>query len=227
MRGFWKDARTLIQAYWLKGLIWSIPMVLTLWILSVVFSIADRIMGPVTRTLLNALLPDWLLVGPIAGGESPIVSFVLLALLLTILGGFVSWRYGENLVRAVDSVIKRVPGVGLIYRSTRTIAEFFDGSKPSPFERVVLVPYPHPGVYTVAFVAGHATIKDLTGKDTDCLKVVIPNPPTGVQGIVLVPEHLARDTCLTVEEGIQFYVSLGMVSPPVITVEEAPEKTSD
>ena len=49
-------------------------------------------------------------------------------------------------------MIVRIPGIGFVYRNTRKMAEFFDGSKNTPFERVVLVPYPHKDVLTIAFV---------------------------------------------------------------------------
>jgi uncharacterized membrane protein len=219
---FNKETKQLVRQYLLKGLAWSVPALLTIWLVSLVFNIADKFLGPVTSMLLRTLLPDFLLVGPFANGESSFVSFLLMLLLLTVLGAFVSWRYGERIVRGVESLIVRIPGIGFVYRNTRKMAEFFDGSKNTPFERVVLVPYPHKDVLTIAFVAGHTLIKWGESSEESYLKVVVPNPPTGVQGIVLVPERMAVDTSMTVEEGLQHYVSLGMVSPAVLTVSARP-----
>ncbi|MBX9691334.1 MAG: DUF502 domain-containing protein [Cyanobacteria bacterium] len=211
--------KEIIRTFFLKGLVWSVPAILTLWLLSVVSNLADSFMGPVTKALLNALVPDWLLVGPLANGESPFVSLLLLVVLLAMIGGFISWRWGERIARAIDTFFAKLPGLGFVYRSTRVIANFFDGSKASPFERVVLVPYPHKDVYTLAFVAGQTTIKQLDGKEEVFLKVVVPNPPTGIQGLIFVPKHLVLDVPLTVADGLQFYISAGMVSPPVIAIE--------
>lgn len=196
----------------LRGLVWSAPIILTVWLAGVALGIADGIMGPVTRFLLN-LLPDALLVGPFANGESPLISFILLMFALSLLGAVVSVQWGEKIVRGVESLIMKLPGVGVVYRNTRKMSEFFDGSKGTPFQRVVGVPYPHPGIITKAFVAGEMVVTVNGGAEQKYLKVVIPNPPTGVQGICLVPEADCIDLPMSVEEGIQFYVSLGMVSP--------------
>ena len=212
----------LIQTFLTRGLLWSVPVGLTLWLIGFAFKIADNILGPFTSLLLNFLLPDWLLVGPLADGHSPLVSFFLLMLLLTLLGGFVSWRYGERMVRFLDSWLKKLPGLGFLYRSIRSMADHFDSG--SPFERVVLIPYPHAGLFTIAFVAGHVQLKDEAGKETAYLKVVVPNPPTGVQGIVMVPEKDARDVPLSVEDGIGFYMSLGTVSPPMLELGKKHQK---
>jgi hypothetical protein len=76
-----------------------------------------------------------------------------------------------------------------------------------------MIPYPHKDVYTKAFVAGKTTVQWSDGVEQVMLKVVVPNPPTGIQGIVMVPEELAIELPMTVEEGLQYYVSLGVVAP--------------
>lgn len=211
-----KQTKEAIQKYLLKGLVWSIPALLCAWLITLVFNLADTIMGSVTTMLLTTLLPESWLVGPIANGQSPILSFILLAFVMTVIGALVSWRYGELIVRNLEGLVIRIPGVGLIYRNARKMTEFFDGGKGTPFERVVLIPYPHKELYTLAFVAGKIDFAYEGGPTVPCIKAVVPNPPTGVQGIVLVPESLVKEVPMSVEEGIQFYVSVGMVSPTVI-----------
>lgn len=210
-----------------KGLIWSIPAILSIWIVTVVFGIADKILGVFTRAFLYWFVPEFLHVGPFAGGESPLLSFIFLMVLLVIVGAFVSWRFGETIVRAFESLVVRTPGIGIVYRSARTVAEFFDSKKTTPFQRVVLIPYPHPGVFVKAFVSGTTKIKFKDGNEQTFLKVVVPNPPTGIQGIVLVPEKDAIDLPMTVAEGIQFYVSLGMVAPSEMDLTKPIEPASD
>ncbi len=214
--------RTILQ----KGLVWTVPALLTLWLISVVCNVADVIMGPITRTLLRTLVPEWLLVGPISNGESPIISLLLLVLLLAMIGGFVSWRYGELIARTIDRWISSFPGIGFIYRSTRTIANVFDGTKASPFQRVVLVPYPNEHVYTLAFAVGPTIIRHLDGKDEEVLRVVVPNPPTGLQGIIFVPKSKVKDVNMPVAAGLQFYLSAGMVAPDVINIEPPEDQTA-
>lgn len=208
-----QQTKELIRKCLMRGLILSVPGIFTIWLLSIVFGVADKVVGPITRTLIDLVVPTSLQIGPLTNGESPLLSFLLLLLILTVLGGFVSWRWGERIVRWFENQIIKIPGIGFIYRNTRKMATFFDIEKGSPFERVVLIPYPHADILTKAFVSGRTTMVFADGIEEVFLKVVIPNPPTGVQGICLVPERLCIDIEMTVEEGLQFYVSLGVVAP--------------
>jgi len=208
-----QQTKDLIRKCLLRGLVLSGPGIITIWLLSLIFDLADKVVGPITRTIIS-LIPQWLHFGPLADGKSPFLSFLLLLGIMTVLGAFVSWRFGERIVRGVEGLIVKIPGIGLVYRNTRKMASFFDSDKGSPFERVVLIPYPHKDIYTKAFVAGKSTLVWKDGKQDVYLKVVVPNPPTGVQGICLVPERLAIDLpTMSVEDGLQFYVSLGVVAP--------------
>jgi len=208
-----QQTKALIRKCLMRGLILSVPGIFTIWLLSIVFGVADKVVGPLTRGLIDLIVPAWLQVGPLANGESPLLSFLLLLLILTVLGGFVSWRWGARIVRWFEKQVMRIPGIGFIYRNTKKMAAFFDLEKGSPFERVVLIPYPHADILTKAFVSGKTTMVYADGTEEVYLKVVIPNPPTGVQGICLVPERLCINIEMTVEEGLQFYVSLGVVAP--------------
>lgn len=208
-----QQTKELTLKYLKRGLVLSGPAILTIWLLSLIFGVADKVIGPFTRTLIGLTVPQWLQVGPLANGESPFLSFVLLLASMTVLGAFVSWRYGAIIIRGGESLILKIPGVGLLYRNARKLSAFFDSEKGGPFERVVMIPYPHKDVYTKAFVAGKTTVQWADGVEQVMLKVVVPNPPTGIQGIVMVPEELAIELPMTVEEGLQYYVSLGVVAP--------------
>ncbi|MBX3073448.1 DUF502 domain-containing protein [Candidatus Obscuribacterales bacterium] len=205
--------KELVLRYLKRGLVLSGPAILTIWLLSMIFGLADKIVGSFTRTLISIVVPEWLQVGPLANGESAFLSFILLLAIMTVLGAFVSWRYGAIIVRGGESLVLKIPGVNILYRNARKLSAFFDSENGTPFERVVMIPYPHKDVYTKAFVAGKTTVQWSDGVEQVMLKVVVPNPPTGIQGIVMVPEELAIELPMTVEEGLQYYVSLGVVAP--------------
>ncbi len=208
-----QQTRHTIKHCLIRGLILSVPGILTIWLLNVVFGIADQVVGPISRGLIALLVPDWLQIGPLSPNSSGFLSFLLLGLLLTILGALMHWRWGERMVEFGENTIEKIPGIGFLYRNVRKMAAFFNNEKGSPFERVVMIPYPHDKVYTKAFVAGKTIVTIDGGKEQVLLKVVVPNPPTGIQGILLVPEHLAIDLPMSVEDGLQYYLSLGVVAP--------------
>ncbi len=201
-----------------KGLLWSIPLVLTVWLAGLVFNVADAVMGPVARALVRLFTPEALLVGPFAGGHVPGLSLVLMVIVLALVGSFVSFHWGKSIAHLMEGAIARIPAVGAVYRNARKISNFFENAESAKFEGVVLVPYPYPDVYTLAFVTGKVQIIDRSGVSSTFLKTVIPNPPTGIQALPLIPQRLALDPGMTIEEGIQFYLSVSMVAPKSLTI---------
>ncbi len=216
-----KQTAELVKKYLLRGLMFSVPGIFTLWVLNLVSGVADTVVGPITRLILRlvaSVVPEGLRFGPLSSGEWPFLSFLLLLFLLTVLGGFISWRYGARIAKWVDNRLINSPGIGFLYRNARMMSEFFDLSKGSPFKRVVLVEYPSPGILTLAFVCGEVKVVQGDNK-RDLVKVVIPNPPTGVQGICWVEERSCQDVPdMTVEDGLRYYMSLGVMTPETVHV---------
>lgn len=201
-----------------KGLLWSIPLVLTIWLAGFVFSVADAVMGPLARALVRFFAPEALLQGSFSNGHVPGLSLILMVILLACVGSFVSFRWGKSIAHFMEAQIQRVPAVGAVYRNAKKISDFFENAESAKFEGVVLVPYPHPEVLTLAFVTGKVQVIDASGEATIYLKAVIPNPPTGIQALPLIPQSLARDPGMTIEDGIQFYLSVSMVAPKSIKI---------
>ena len=197
-----------------RGLLWSIPLGLTVWLASMVFRLADTIMGPISRGLVRMLVPESWLVGTFANGHVPGMSLVLLVVALALIGSFISLKWGKTILQFIEDRFQQLPIVGVVYRSVRRISDMFANTDVARFEGVVLVPYPHPDVFTVAFVTGRVQIPAADGTMRTYLKTVTPNPPTGIQALPLIPESMARFVDMTIEDGIQFYISVSMVCPP-------------
>ena len=86
--------------------------------------------------------------------------------------------------------------------------------RPSEFQRVVAVPYPHPGVYAIAFVTGEglAEVEAATGRRI--LTVFIPSSPLPFTGwICLTPQDQTIPLSMTVEEALRYCVSAGVSKP--------------
>lgn len=197
--------------YFVRGLFFSLPPAITIWVVSFAFGLVDAWLGPATDALVRLIVPESLLVGPFQDGHIPGLSFLLLVLLLVFVGAFASWTIGERLLRLLDSFIIKVPVVGAIYKGVRKIGDLFTGTKELPFQKVVILPFMGNGNYTLGFVTG-STINKADGRVY--LRVAVPTPPNPVSCIlVIVPEDRTEDAGMTVAEGLQFCMSLGMVGP--------------
>ena len=148
-----------IRARLISGLIISLPIVITFWIVYWIFMTLERFLLNPLAGLINRIhawmrnypalheldLPDWWYnVG------SPVIAIVLVLAVLYMLGLFFrSWVY-----RTLEWFLLHVPIVATIYRAVRNVVESL-GSQLSgggEFKRVVLVAFPHPGTRSLGLV---------------------------------------------------------------------------
>jgi uncharacterized membrane protein len=113
-----------------------------------------------------------------------------------------------------DRMLLRIPGVGIVYGSTKSLGEAFLSKKDQPFRKVVLVQWPHPGVWRVGFLTGHVSpyLKERIGADVSC--VFVPHTPNPASGFVhFVPKKDLIELDWTVYDGLKVIVSGGVVQP--------------
>ena len=156
----------------------------------------------------------------LAGDFLALGLFVALALAA---GFLVRSVFGRHILELLEQGLLRIPLVRGIYPALRQLTDFLvAGKRPSEFQRVVAVPYPHPGIWSIGFVTGEgiAEVSEAAGKPL--LTVFVPSSPAPFTGwICLVPREQAIQLKMSVEEAVRFCVSVG-VSRPAGTPVPAP-----
>jgi len=80
----------------------------------------------------------------------------------------------------------------------------------------VRVPFPHPNIWTIAFVSGHIPdkLKGSLPHDDDYLSVYVPTTPNPTGGYyIMVKKSDVRELDMSVDEALKYVISLGMVMP--------------
>jgi uncharacterized membrane protein len=94
------------------------------------------------------------------------------------------------------------------------VGAFTMGGKGKTFREVVLIEYPRPGLYTLAFVTNEMSFVAADNRTQDFINVYIPNPPNPTSGVlILVPKEQVMHLNLTIEEGLKLVLSGGIVTP--------------
>src|SRR5947208_15118768 len=107
-----------------------------------------------------------------------------------------------------------VPLLTKIYGATKQVNDAFSSSNKNAFRTVVLVEFPRPGVYTIAFITSeqHAEVEARTGQKVVCVFVpTTPNPTSGF--LLIVPEEKVIKLDMSVPDGIKYVISLGSIIP--------------
>jgi uncharacterized membrane protein len=102
-----------------------------------------------------------------------------------------------------------------VYPALKQVVEFLFGSeqKNLEFNRVVMIEYPRPGIWSMGLVTGDAA-REVRAAVGDAVTVFVPSSPTPFTGwTVTVPRDQVRELPITVDEALRYLVSAGVVVP--------------
>ena len=192
-----------LRRYLVTGLATLFPATVTLYLLVAIFRFSDGLLGKHLAVYIPGL-------------------GLLLTLVILLLVGFLSTHFfGRVVFPTLEIWFSRLPVVRSIYPAVKQLTEFLFGAKDRPpsFQKVVLVEYPSPGLYSLAFVT-HEETTSVTGGSERMLTLLIPIPPSPFTGpIIFVSQKDAIPLSMSVENAIKLIVSGGVVSSPLEKVQ--------
>jgi uncharacterized membrane protein len=144
-----------------------------------------------------------------------LVGLALAIVAVYILGRSVGGYIGRRLLAAFELGMLSVPGIRSVYPALKQVVEFLFGSeqKNLEFNRVVMIEYPRPGIWSMGLVTGDAA-REVRAAVGDAVTVFVPSSPTPFTGwTVTVPRDQVRELPITVDEALRYLVSAGVVVP--------------
>ncbi len=138
-----------------------------------------------------------------------------------LVGGFL----GRRVYRRLEAVITSVPIFKQVYPYVKQVVDFlFADEKPIQFNRVVVVEYPRPGIWSVGLVTG-STMRSIEKNSGEAVTVFIPSSPTPFTGYTItVPRGEIHELPISIDEALRFTISGGVLVPPA---EAIPDREDD
>ncbi|ULJ65418.1 DUF502 domain-containing protein [Wielerella bovis] len=210
-----------MKKYLITGLLVWLPITVTIWIINYIISATDR--------LINLIPPQWQ-PEQYLGFHIPGLGFVIAIVALFITGVFAANVLGRKIIEGWDSLLGRIPVVKSIYSSAKKVSESLFSDNSRSFKTPVLVPFPQPDIWTIAFVSGSVpqSVSDALPEKSGYVSVYVPTTPNPTGGYyIMVRESDIRELDMTVDEALKYVISLGMVMPddlPVKAQKTLPEK---
>lgn len=193
-----------LRRYFLTGLAVLLPVVLTGYIIFVVFKFADNLLG----RHINKYLYD------LFGFYIPGLGLLLTVLIIILAGFFSSNFLGRKLLPFFEKILLRLPLVNQLYSPAKKIVSFFFSAKQQLFKQVVLVEYPRKGIWSLAFVTNEGTseVSEKIGKEM--LNLFIPSTPGPLTGyFMFVPKEDVVFLDISVEDALKLFISGGVLNP--------------
>ncbi len=203
---FFNEVVTNVKRYFISGVLVVVPIILTYIVLKFLFETLDSVLQPLINKILGYYIPG---------------LGLFTTLLLIILAGILTRNFfGAKLYNIGDKILARLPIIRPVYSSAKQLLTAIAEPSISSFKETALVEYPRKGIYALGFISKR--IKLETDKsDNNLIAVFIPSTPTPISGmVILVPENEIILLKMTVEDGIKFLVSGGVVSPELLTQKE-------
>lgn len=191
-----KKLKNFIKKNFITGLLVVVPVGATIFVLKWILAAIDSILGHVP--------------GYVIGLEFPGLGIITLILLILLIGIVSTNYFGNRILRYWDEIMQKVPLVRGVYSTVKQVMQTF--SVKHNFHGVAVVEYPRAGCYTIGFVTGDIAggSLGLTGNYQTVFVPTTPNPTAGF--LLILPESEVRHLDMSVEQGMKFIISLGLVS---------------
>lgn len=200
----------------IAGLLVVIPLATTIWLTTTVARWVVTFLTSIPKQLnpfigLNPMLGD--LLNLTIGLAVPLFSILIIGLMARNIAGRWLLDFGER-------TLKAIPLAGSVYSTLKQILETLLGSG-SRFRRVVLVEYPRPRLWTIAFVTGGVATALNPSPEEEMLSIFIPTTPNPTSGwYAIVPQSDVIQTSLSVENAFKVLISGGIVDPSTLDIDQ-------
>jgi len=192
-----------MKKYFLTGLLIWVPLVVTIWVLHFLISTLDQ-------SLL--LLPPQYRPEALFGLRIPGLGAIVVLLAIFITGVLAANYFGSKLLVLWESILARIPVVKSIYTSVKQVSDTLFSGSGDAFRKVLLVRYPHPEAWSLAFQTNVPPVASEQIGD-DYLAVFIPTTPSPVNGFYFyVKKSETIELNLSVDQALKIIVSMGVAS---------------
>lgn len=197
-----------LKSVFIAGILALLPFVITVYFLYFLYNVIISNATPIVKQIARQYHFDF--------NEYifQIITFVIIILLVFFIGVLTRLYFGKMIIKLLDSFIAKIPIARSIYNATKQVVESFKNSTGTSFSKVVLVEFPRRDMWMVAFLVRDSLgfMVDASTKEESC-NVFIPTAPNPTSGfIAVVPKKDVRELDITVEEGVKFVLSVGIIN---------------
>ena len=205
-----------IRNVFITGLLITLPIALTYFILQFLFKNLDALSPVFTKVLidLGAPIPE--------GYRIPALGLVITLLIVLAVGWFTTNFFGKRLIQLGENIVGKIPFVRRIYKGSKQVVQSIAHADTRAFRKVVLIEFPRRGMLAIGFVTGEARGEVQKNTCDDVLNVFVPTMPNPTSGfLVFAPPEELTEIDMSIEDGVKYVVSGGIVTTERLKITEA------
>jgi len=211
-----KKIQRRIRNIFITGLLITLPIALTYFILQFLFRNLDALSPVFTKVLIDmgAPIPE--------GYRVPAIGLVITLLIVLVVGWFTTNFFGRRFLHLGETIVEKIPFVRRIYKGSKQVVQSIANADTSTFRKVVLLEFPRRGMLAIGFVTGSARgeVQNLTKENV--LNVFVPTMPNPTSGfLIFAPPEELTEVNMSIEDGIKYVVSGGIVTTEGLKLTDA------
>ncbi len=193
---------SLLRRWFFAGLLVWAPLGVTLVVIRFLVNLLDSSLLLVP----TSLQPAWF--------DFPGIGTILTVLIVLGTGALTANLLGKKALGWAELYLNRIPLVGSVYSSMKKVTETMFSGKGNAFKKVVLIEYPRAGCWTVGFMTADPFASLQAAASSDLVAVYVPTTPNPTSGfLLLLARAEVRELPISVQDGMQYVISLGVVPP--------------
>lgn len=197
-----------IRAYLFTGILVTAPVAITFYMAYKFILWVDRMVNRMIPPRINEMLSD------IIPFTIPGLGLLMLIVALILVGMFAAGFLGKFFLRLGEWIVYKMPLISSVYSVLKQIFETFFSTKNQAFSKVVLLEYPRKGIWILGLVSSETKGEVNERMGIEMLNVFIPTTPNPTSGfLIFVPKEDTVELDMSVEEGLKFIISGGLVEP--------------
>ncbi len=189
----------------ITGFVVTVPLVISVVAFVWLFRLIDGVMGPVYA--------QWL------GREIPGLGLGTLLVIVVIVGALATNVFARRMLERGETYLLRLPVFRAVYGPVKQLVAAFAPDNQLGFKRVVLVDDPKRGL-VLGFLTKEFTLED-RGVPEELTAVYVPTNHIYFGDIHIYPRSVVAFPELTVQEGVQVFLTGGMAMSERLRVERS------
>jgi uncharacterized membrane protein len=202
-----------MRRVFLTGVVILTPVFVSVWVINFIFRQVDGAITPVIESVLRLSGFGWLLAQGWVDYITPMVSILLLAMIIYLVGLVGGNVLGRQILGWIDKLLLSVPVLRGIYSATRQFIDTFSKDKGA-FRKVVMVEYPRKGVWSLGFLTNDIDGEIRAASEEPISSVFLPTTPNPTSGwLAFVPKKEIIELSISIDDAFKMIISGGVLMP--------------